>query len=78
MHMCKDANCETETKIRRQTYMADENELQNSERENIMNTKNGQPETEKEQNQKLLRLMTGSVESTWSYMSIASLLLHGR
>jgi hypothetical protein len=57
--MYKDANCETETKIRRQTYMADENEHQNSERENTMNTKNGQPETEKEQNQKSLRLMTG-------------------
>jgi hypothetical protein len=58
--MCADANCErTETKIRRQTDTADESELQNTGRESTMNPENRQPEPEKQQNQKLLRLMTG-------------------
>jgi hypothetical protein len=56
--MCKDANCETETKIRRQTNMTDENKLQNAGRENTMNTRNGQPESEK-QNERITKAIDG-------------------
>jgi hypothetical protein len=46
--MCKGVKCETETQIRRQTEMANENVIQNSGRETTMSTKKGQPKSEEQ------------------------------